>query len=131
MINNQSAPTKLMLYSISPMTKEGFERWGQKQKKHINKSLTVHKPNLLLREIPPQVFETDTNLAEYLLQYLPEGTYRANGWMNGATRTRIKFTKTLFNIEIYDTEKGHYKIFNTRRLNYYGIRRNKNKQVKQ
>lgn len=125
--NYDSAPTKLMIYRISPMSKEGFERFGNKMQKHIAKSPLIHKPNIVLREIPCEVFKDDKSLAEYLLQYLPEGSYRASGWNKGATRTHVKLTKTLFNIEIFDVEQQQYSITNTRRLGYYGIRKYKNR----
>jgi hypothetical protein len=115
-----------------PMSQEGWNRWGAKQKIHIGKSRYIWKyyssthalgfPN----GIPVSECKTNKSLGEWLINYayLSEGeTYAIYGWRARSKKHPLPvLTKPLAIIEVQNIEKMVFKFSKFGRLSRYHFR---------
>ena len=103
----------LVIRCRTRMSNEGYDRWGKRLKKHIAKSRYVFKPYSSTRAIgmpegiPVEVMKDDSVLGAYLIRtfLLAQGEeYSIQGFTGGKTKTHVKFTKTLFTINVLDAD---------------------------
>ena len=117
-----------------PMSQEGYNRWGHKQKKHISKHRYVYKTFHSTKQaglpdgIPIQYLTDDRTMGKYLIDlfYLQNGeTYSFHGYTCGKTRSHVKLTKTLFELEVHNADEYKFTIKNAWRFNRYWFKKGK------
>ena len=132
---------KILIRQKSPMSADGFLRWGVKQRVHIGKSKFVWKyysssrAMNMLDGIPVQYLKTDREFGIFLINYFYLGagqTYTIQGWTHRRTSfgrggRGVGFTKKIFEIQVYNPEKYAFKILSST-LNRYWFRTQENER---
>ena len=122
---------KVYIKILRPMYPESFKRWGLKQRVHIAKHKTIwdyYSTSKAIGEpngIPIAAMANNKTMGEYIIThyYLASGeTYQVYGWTNKKTKTKVGFTKALFNITVHDADKLRFDVTKDGRLSRYFFR---------
>ena len=125
---------KLQVKVKRRMSDEGFRRWSSYSKKQIAKHRFVHvvfhstKQAGLPNGVPINIMSDPQLMGRYLIDlfYLADGeTYSFHSWTAGRTRTHVKLTKRLFDLEVHNADQHKFTISNDWRLRRYWFRKGK------
>ena len=123
---------KIYIKVRRPMSIDGFNRWGTKQKVHIGKSRFTWKYYSSSRAlgypngVPIEAVKTNKAFGEWLINfaYLTEGEiYAIYSWRGMSKKKPIPvLTKPLMTIEVLNIEKLAFKISKDGRMSRYWFR---------
>lgn len=128
---------KIYIKVRKPMSKDGWDRWGIKQRIHIGKSKYVWKYYSSTRAmnmpngVPIEFCKSEKSLAIWLITYmgLSEGeTYAIHSWRGLSKKYPLPvLTKPLMIITILDVEKLAFKITKSGRYKRYWFTKTEDK----
>jgi hypothetical protein len=126
---------KCMIKLRKRMSQEGFDRYDTRSKLKIRPVVWVYYSSSraigLVNGIPLPIMKDDKTMGNWMINnfLMANGeTFAIHGYTAGKTKTKVKLTKALALIEVYDVDQGKFAVKKQGRLNRYWFRLSKKKE---